>query len=41
MFALNKSNIKVYQQGALWSEVLATEEDLNILNFNKIWYEVL
>jgi len=41
MSAVNKTDIRVYQQGTLWVEVLATQNDIDILAFNKIWFEIL
>lgn len=39
--ATNMCNIRILQSGALWVECNAGVEDLQILAYNNIWYEVL
>jgi hypothetical protein len=35
----NKTNAKVLQPGTMWVEMLVSNEDINILTYNKIWFE--
>jgi len=36
----NLTSIRLTNIGTLWVEAVSNQEDLSILSFNRIWYEV-